>query len=983
MKKIIFHIVCSLVVLVGSPTYAQKSAASIKYQQQQQEKWVDSVYNSLSLDHQLGQLFMVAAYSNRDESHAQFILNLVKNYNIGGLIFFQGGPYRQAILTNRYQAAAKVPLLLSMDAEWGLGMRLDSTMNFPKQMTLGAIQNDRLIYKMGKEIARQCRRVGMHVNFAPVVDVNVNPNNPVIGYRSFGENKYLVAQKGVAYMKGLQDGMVMANAKHFPGHGDTDRDSHYSLPVIKHSKARIDSIELYPFKELIKEGLMSMMVAHLNIPSLDNAKHRPTTLSQKVVTDLLRKELGFQGIAFTDAMNMHGITKYYKAGKANSEALHAGNDVLLFPSQVPEAIERLKLDIKRHKISQEDIETRVKKILRVKYWAGLHENTSVNLNGLHADLHTKKADLLNKKLYQEAITTVRNEGDFLPIRRIDTNSFAVVSIGRSTNNTFQKTLKKYAPFDLYSLSKNQSDYSSLLKKLKRYKVVVVGVQQMSNRPSRKFGVTANSLAFLNELKQYTKVITTVFGNAYSLKYFSNEEHLICAYEENEYTLSLVPQIIFGAINSKGKLPITPHESIPYGTGIQLKSLGRLGYGKPEEVGINSEKLHAIDTIIQWAIQDRMTPGCQILFAKDGKVIYEKAFGSMTYQKKTPVTTETIYDLASITKVAGTLQSIMHLHEKGEIDLNRYLSSYLREAKKTNKSKVVIRDMLTHQAGLQPYIPFWYENTIVSDSIKDVFYQTTASNEHPIRVADQMYVRSDIEDSLIHWTLDSEMYGRVNRKSKKYPYKYSDLGYHLLKRVAEQKLDRQIETYLKYYVYKPLGMSNTSYNPTRNGFTRSRIAPTEIDSMYRKATVHGTVHDQVAAMVGGVGGHAGLFSNANDLAKLFQMLLNKGKYGGVRFYKGETVNLFTGKQNKYCRRGIGFDKPEWSGLGPSSEMVSSDSFGHSGFTGTLAWADPNYDLVYIFLSNRTYPNSANNLLLKHDIRTRVQDVMYEAMMLEKK
>ncbi|MFK7900076.1 MAG: glycoside hydrolase family 3 N-terminal domain-containing protein [Cyclobacteriaceae bacterium] len=972
---------CVLFLFLPFQLQAQRYAATKKLEIDQQMHWVDSVYQSLTVDQRLGQLFMVAAYSNRDEAHHQSIDRLVSKYGVGGLIFFQGGPLRQARLTNRYQRLAKVPLFMAMDAEWGLGMRLDSAMNFPKQMTLGAIQDNQLIYDMGKEIANQCKRIGMQINFAPVIDINVNRKNPVIGYRSFGENKYLVTEKARAYMKGMQHQKVLANAKHFPGHGDTDSDSHYSLPVIKHSVERLDSLELYPFKQLIKDSLMSMMIAHLHIPALDKGKHTPSTLSKKIVTDLLIKKLGFEGLIFTDAMNMHGVTKYFKAGQANSKALEAGNDVLLFPSEVPKAIESLKSSIRKENILEQDITYRVKKILKAKYWASLHQLKPVVLDSLYEDLNNPKAHALNYKLYEKALTVVKNENALLPIERLDTNSFAVVSIGEKKGNDFQQLLNRYVGFDFYELDKKASNYVSLLAKLSKYKIVVVGYHNMSNRPSRKFGVTPESVAFLTQLSKKTNVITSVFGNAYSLKYFSKQEQLICAFEDNNYTRALVPQLIFGAIGADARLPISINNEIRNGAGYTLKSLARLKYGLPEQVGINSQKLNPIDTIVNWAIRDTMTPGCQVLVAKDGNVIFDKSYGFQTYEKKKPVDYATIYDLASITKVVGTTPSIMKLFESGKLKLDKHLSHYLKESKKSNKAKIRIRRMFTHQAGLKPYIPFWY-HTIHPDSLASVYYSKTKSDSYSVKVTDDLYALKSIEDSLIHWTLETEL-RETNDTNKLFPYsyKYSDLGYHLMKRVVEQSMDESIPDFMNTNFYERLGMSSTSYIPLEKGYDKSTIAPTELDESYRMQEVRGVVNDQVAAMIGGVGGHAGLFSTTNDLVKYLQMMLDKGRYAEHRFLSPYTVNLFTQKQNKYCRRGLCWDKVQLKGLGPSSEMSSLSSYGHSGFTGTLIWVDPDYNLIYIFLSNRTYPKAANYKLLKNDIRTRIQDVVYEALLKE--
>ncbi|HXA00516.1 MAG TPA: glycoside hydrolase family 3 N-terminal domain-containing protein, partial [Cytophagaceae bacterium] len=585
-----------------------------------QEQWADSTLSTLSQEERIGQLFMVAAFSNKDEGHYSEIDKLVREYHIGGLIFFKGGPRRQAILTNRYQAEAKVPLFIAMDAEWGLAMRLDSTISYPKQMTLGAIADDKYIYRMGADIASQCKRLGVHINFAPVIDVNSNPANPVIGVRSFGEDKVNVAGKGIAYMKGMQDNKVMANAKHFPGHGDSETDSHVSLPVISQPITRLNDVELYPYRRLIQDSLMSIMVAHLYVPALDKTPNRATTLSKDVVTGLLRNELGFKGLIFTDALNMKGVSGFYKPGEVDLLALLAGNDVLLYAENVPLAIQKIKKAIKGKDISQEEIDERVKKILRAKYWAGLHDRKPIELANLYEDLNNADAKAFRQMLYEQAITVVKNETEYLPIKILDTTSFASVSIGLDKENAFQQGLSNYAPFDHFVIpNKNATDtvYGEVLQQLHQYEVVIVGIHNTEMFNYSNFGISESSKKFIEKLSAKKRVILAVFGNPYSLKYFTYSKNLICAYEDNEITRKIVPQIIFGAITATASLPVTADAAtMKVGQRALIpETLNRFRFGFPENAGIDSKVLSRIDSIATKAIADGATPGCQVLVAK--------------------------------------------------------------------------------------------------------------------------------------------------------------------------------------------------------------------------------------------------------------------------------------------------------------------------------------------------------------------------------
>ncbi|MDH3709338.1 MAG: serine hydrolase [Cyclobacteriaceae bacterium] len=959
--------------------FINELSAQQVYRSSTEERWVDSVYQNLSEDQRIGQLFMVAAYSNKSPDHQKAIEKLIKQYHLGGLIFMQGGPVRQVRLTNHFQQLSKVPLFIAMDAEWGLGMRLDSTISYPRQMTLGAISDNQEIYRMGEEIALQCRRLGVHINFAPVVDINTNPDNPVIGSRSFGQNKHNVAQKGLAYMRGLESQGIMANAKHFPGHGDTGKDSHYTLPVIQHNRQRLKDEELYPFQKLVDNGLRSTMVAHLHIPALDPVPNRAATLSPKVINGVLREEMNFKGLVFTDALNMKGVTQFFKPGDIEVQALLAGNDVLLFSEDVPAAVRQIKAAMTQEKLDDKLLEEKVKKILKAKYQAGLNQYQPANPDNLHRYLNRPEAQLVNRRLYEKALTVVNNRRSNIPVKVLDTTYFASLTIGTNGKNTFQKRLSKYASFNHYQLGKNAkttAEYEKFLTKLENFNQVVVGLHNLNNSRSRKYGINLKDIEFIKQLQKRTNVIVVVFGNPYSLQYLQDIDHLICAYEDKEITHDVVPQLIFGAIGANGSLPVSSG-SLTAGQGHTTAPLKRLGYDLPESVGMDSRVLARIDAIAEEAIRDQATPGCQVLVARKGKVIFEKSYGYFTYDSLNAVTDETLYDIASITKVMATLQAVMFLEERGVIDINNKASSYLPELQESNKKNIYIRDLLTHQAGLLPFIPFW-RRTIDEVGLKPEIYSAFPEQNFQNQISLGLYSINSLQDSLWHWTIDSKLRPSRFRRGSHYTYKYSDMGFYILKKLTENYLNQPIEQFLEQNYYRPLGLTTMTYLPLCK-FPLERIAPTEDDKYFRNALICGTVHDQGAAMFGGIAGHAGIFSNATDLAIMAQMNLQDGYYGGARYLQNGTLSKFTRQQSSKNRRGLGWDKPERSGRpGPTSRYASTQSYGHTGFTGTSVWVDPEFDLVYVFLSNRIHPKANNFKLIKSNIRTRIQDAIYESM-----
>ncbi len=974
------------------------------------DRWVDSVFNSLTLEQKIGQLFMVAAYSNRDSEHVDEVARLISEYNIGGLIFFQGGPVRQAKLTNHYQSVAQTPLMIAMDAEWGLGMRLDSTLSYPRQMTLGAIQDDQLIYRMGAEIARQMKRLGVHVNFAPVLDINNNPENPVIGSRSFGEDKWSVARKAFFYMKGMQDNNILAVGKHFPGHGDTDTDSHYDLPVMMHTRERLDSLELFPFRHLINSGIGGLMTAHIHMPLLDPTPNLASTLSPRIINKLLVDELGFNGLIFTDALNMKGVSDYFPPGTVELISLIAGNDMMVFPEDVPKAVEIIKNEVEKGNFPEEEINRRCKKILMAKFWLGLNDTGDIETDNLYNDLNGTEASLLKRKLIGESITLVSNPGSLIPFSRLDTLKIATVAIGRNELSSFQETISLYAPVSHYNLSPDagSEERESFVAGLDIYNMVVVGMHGMNRRVSDGFGIKDGAAQFVEQLSERNNVVLSVFGSPYGLSRLngiSGLSSLAVAYEDEPEYGDLAAQMLFGGIMAKGRLPVHAAGKFRQGTGYITRDKVRLAYSMPEETGLNTEKLNRIDSIVHEAITAGASPGAQVLVARNGMVAFHKAYGYHTYQEKVPVRKTDLYDLASVTKIASTALVLMKLKDDGDLDIYSTLGENIPELEGTNKEDLAIKDVLTHQAGLEPWIPFHFsffesylpQEEAISRSFSGNYphrlgsaryltrnykfaegiFSRLPSREFSIHVASGMYMNHAYTDTIFKRIAESDV-----RSRKK--YLYSDLGYYYMKQIAERKTGVTIDRYVQNRFYSPLGAGTLTYRPL-NRFPAERIVPTENDVYFRRQLLQGYVHDPGAALLGGGGGHAGLFSNANDLAKLMQMYLQGGEYGGTTFLSREVLDYFTGahKLDNDNRRGIAFDKPERnpSRNGPAAKDASENSYGHSGYTGTIVWVDPDEQLVYIFLSNRVHPDQFNNKLIEKNIRTRIQQVIYDSIIKE--
>lgn len=941
--------------------------------QSQKNQWVDSVFNSLSVDEKIGQLFMINVPARASADALKEIEDKIKSHEIGGIIFQQENPYQQAAATKRFQSISKIPLLVGQDAEWGLGQMVDSTISFPRALLLGAIKNDTLIYRMGEEVARQMKVIGLNLNFGPLADINSSPDDALISYRYFGQDKKKVANKTTAFMNGLQDNGVLACAKHFTIRGLTVTDVQNTVPTVQPST---DSVTAFPYQKLFENNLAGVMPASSNFPlfyeSLKHLKRNSydaATLSLLFTGTWLKEKLNFRGLSFIDLDQVKVLAEKSKGGEAEVFAFQAGNDILIGPEEVGQAIRKIKKLVKTEQQYDDQLTLTVKKILAAKYDAGLFQNPEINLDNLLSKLNTPRAQLLKQQLYEAAVTVVRDDQKVLPVQLLENKNFAyVTSDGTLPNDDFYAYISKYVNA-AYFTANEQTDPLELSDALANHQIIIVGIF-----PQTKPEVLERLNKVLEPMESTHQVIYCDFGNQKFLPTASKFATVITAYTNTTETLRAVPQVIFGALKADAVLPFTPSLNLKAGTGVETKAINRLTYSIPEDAQMDAETLEKIEKVVNEAINMGATPGAQVFVARNGKVIYDRSFGALTYEKGPPVTSETIYDLASLTKVSATLQAVMFMYEKGIIDIYKKVSYYLPELKKTNKKDITILEMLTHQAGLAPFIPMWTE-TVKDTVFLPLYYNRKRDELHPLQVAPNLFASPNIRDSVWTWIGKSKLVDRPARTP--FAYRYSDLGFLIFQRLAEKMLNQPLDDFVSQNLYEPLGAYTTGFNPL-NHFSAQLIAPTEDDKIYRRARISGTVHDERAAMMGGVAGHAGLFSNANDLGKLGQMLLQEGTYGGTKYYKPETIRLFTHKQFDRSRRGLGWDKPiqsDWNS--PTSLYASPRTFGHTGFTGTCMWVDPEFNLVYIFLSNRVYPDR-NNKLITANIRSRVQDVIYESI-----
>jgi beta-N-acetylhexosaminidase len=946
------------------------------------DRWVDSVYLTLSLEQKVGQLFMPIV--SPTSSWRSRISGYINNQKVGGLLFSKGTLVEQAKITNYAQELSKVPLLIAVDGEWGLSMRLGDAPHFPRNIIVGAISDDSLLTLYGMEVARQCREMGIHVNFAPSIDVHTNPNNPVIGTRSYGENPVNVARQGIAFARGMEANRVMAVAKHFPGHGDTTDDSHKKLPTIHHNLDRLEEVELYPFREYVNAGLSGIMSGHLNVPQL-KTNGLPASLSPAIGIDLLKEEMGFTGLTFTDGMMMKGVVNQ---PDASVRALLAGNDVILGVSNQQKAFNSVLAAVENGAISTELLEEKVRRILSYKYILGVQKLKPIQTSTILQRVATPSTEWLQHSLYDHAITLLKNQHTILPLQGLDTLRIISVALGAPVDNTFQQYLKKYSIVQTYQ-AKNIEQFLAE-NELKANDLLIVSLHHKEAADS----------ASLQRLIKNKQAIVVFFTMPYEIDRYkqiiNTAEAVMLAYDNTSFAQMSAAQGIFGGIALGGRLPIST-SLFPAGSGIDTPKT-RLGYSFPEEVGIASKHLSGIESIALEGIRKKAYPGCQILIAKDGMIIYEKEFGHYSYDHSQEVTSETLYDIASITKIAATLPAVMKLYDEKKLALLDPIDKFVPETKGSDKAKIPLRSLLFHESGITSFIPY-YNSAIDPDSYKGALFGKRSSIYHAqyagawgrtdyrfsptlispdssaqfyMPVAKNLYASKQMHDVLLRDVIATPL-----QKNKRYVY--SCLNFMLLKEAVEQITQTDLDSYVKTQFYHKLGAVTTTFQPLRY-FSEDLITPTEVDPFFRKQHLRGYVHDEGAALFGGISGNAGLFSTAGDLAKLGQMWLNGGIYGGERLLSEETVKLFTTAKSSSSRRGLGFDKPDPRNneASPTSPTTPVEVYGHTGFTGTCIWIDPTNNMIYIFLSNRVNPSRTPNRLSTLNIRERIQDEIYKAL-----
>ncbi|MBR4134976.1 MAG: serine hydrolase [Bacteroidales bacterium] len=926
------------------------------------------VMSRMTLEEKIAQLMIIRISSTETEAYNQSKIAEIEKYQVGGVCFFKGGPVRQAILTNRIQAVSKVPLFISIDGEWGPAMRLDSCVAFPRQMTLGALaaNHDTLIYRMGQEVAQQCKAVGINLNFAPVIDINNNAKNPVINSRSFGENRDKVTFKGALYLHGMTEGGIIGCLKHFPGHGDTETDSHLGLPVIKKSRIELDELELYPYRQLMAINPDMIMVAHLNIPALDPAPNSVSSLSYPIVSELLKKEYGYTGLIITDGLEMQGVQKQKQfVGDIEIRALLAGADLLLLPEETGAVIQAIKKAVEEGTIPEELINERCLRVLEFKSSKGLLRTPKpLDITAIKQRMNEPSAQLVNDQIEQYAITMLKND-HILPLKEAATTLF--LCIGREElRSDYQKALASYPmPCQYISKAPTAKEQETVRGEAQKYQRIIIAYGGSNQLANKGYGVDAKAVAIIQELAKNKEVVLLHLGNPYALNSFPALDHckgILVAYQFTPNSLQCAVDACFGQQNCEGFLPVSI-DLFPAGTGL---SYARRYDGNmsvlPENVTTRLDKL------LQKGITDKVYPGCVVFAMKDDTVVYHKAFGNFTYAAQDKMTLETMFDVASVTKTAATTLAVMKLYDDHRFSLTDPIGQYLPYLKGTDKANITIAELLTHTSGLTAFIPFY---TKIQGN--EHYLRKYRSTNYDIQVADHLYLRNDYPDTM--------RYTIAHSKLKAKQYEYSDLNFLLLKDMVEQITGQSLESFLEENFYGPMGLKRTSFNPLSHGYRKQDVAPTEMDKTFRKQVVQGYVHDQTSALFYGNAGNAGLFTTAAELGAIYKMVFDGGVYRGRRYLSEETVQLFTTMYPMHgCQeRGLGFHTPKADGSSTIVPALAGKKiFGHQGFTGTVVWCDPDSGLLYVFLSNRVYPDCYPNKLSQSRIRLLAHELIYEGI-----
>ncbi|MEX2435669.1 MAG: glycoside hydrolase family 3 N-terminal domain-containing protein [Balneolaceae bacterium] len=888
---------------------------------------VDSLMLSMTLREKIGQLFVVPAYGNFTNDHELHYLRLkrmIARYNIGGVIFMRGDVYGQALMTNKLQDISKIPLWITQDMEYGAAMRVREATRFTPAMGIAATGDPSNAYLAGKITAREARALGVHQVFAPVLDVNNNPENPVINVRSFSANPNVVANFGQYFIDGVQSEGLLATAKHFPGHGDTDTDSHLSLPVIHHDYARLDSLELVPFRVTVKNGLESVMSAHIAYPNISENIDLPGTLDESILSRILIDSLNFKGLVVTDGLEMKGITDKFSPGEAVIQALLAGADLMVISPDEMTAISEIERAVQMGRISKERIDQSVQKILELKKERGVFKSHQVDIDALSSRIHTATYQTIANTIARKSVTILKNNRNILPIRDKDFLRVLVVAVADdesgSTGSNLAREIRNYhnnVTFHTLDKRSGSEEKAKILKAADTADLIIIGsfIMVRSHQPIQLDEDHRRLLKLLTARNKPT--VLMAFGNPYVIQDLPETDvHLLAWSSDSNQVKQSVPAL-FGAAEVQGKLPVSIPGMNEFGDGLTFNHTA-LRPDRPEAAGLSTDSLLAVDMIMQQAIDDSTFPGGVVAVVKNGILAWHEGYGYHDYSKTKEVMNTNVFDLASLTKVMATTTSIMKLFEEGEISLDDPVRKYFPEFSEGDRRDITIEHLLLHTSGLPAFKVY----------------------------VDKLKTRAEILNAIKNEPLE-------NTPGEKYVY--SDLGFILLAEIVEEVSGLRIDRYIRDRFFYPMGMYAGHYNPARLGsWMTRRIPPTEIDDVYNRGIVQGVVHDERAYFMDGVAGHAGLFASARDIATYSFMLLNGGTYAGHQYLQPETIEMFTSRQSPINHRGYGFDRKS-DGFSTAGSLTGERAFGHLGFTGTSLWLDPDEDIAIILLTNRTYPS----------------------------
>lgn len=897
------------------------------------ERWVRTTLRKMTLEEKVGQVMWDRAdgrFLNEQDPAFLKLKERIRKLHLGGYVIFAGTPHDTAAFANALQRASKLPLLIAADFERGPAMRVALSSAVPDNMAIGATGDPAYAAFAAELTAREARAMGVQWIYAPVADVNNNPDNPIINTRSYGEDPAQVAKFVAAYVRAAEAGGVLSTAKHFPGHGDTATDSHIALGVVTGDRARLERVELPPFRAAIDAGASSIMTAHLAVPAIEPDTTLQATLSRNVLTGLLREQLGFKGLIATDALEMGGVTRLYWPGEVAVRALEAGADCLLLPPEPELAFRSLRDAVRSGRITEQRLNQSVERILRAKARLGLHRQRLVSLDNVGKVVADPQAQTRIEQIANASITLVRDQVNAIPMSLAGRKKLLAVVMATGPNpadEVFVAELRRRAETaDIMRLAPDftEARAQEVLKRAAGADAVIAALFVRAVSGKGTVGMPANQAALLKQLAASGKpVIAISFGNPYLIRAFPEVGTYLCAYSTADASERAAVRAIFGEVPVSGRLPVTIPGIAPLGTGPERPAVDTKL--RDETAGQEARFARVFQAVEKW-IGERAFPGAVLAVGQKGSLAALKAFGKFDYSKEAPpVATDTIYDLASVSKVVGTTTAAAILYEKGELLLDLPVVRYIPEfAGAPGHEEITVRALLTHSSGLPAYEKLFLEEKDREGILKRIYAMPMAA--------------------------------KPGQKMA-----YSDFGIILVGEIIQRITGMPLDGFLREQVFDPLGMKNTGYNPAPSLLLR--IPPTE-DDPFRKRVVRGQVHDENCFVMGGVCGHAGLFSAAGDLAVFAQMMLNGGTYGGRRILKRSTVDLFTTRQPgpPNSTRALGWDTPPAKGTW-TGDYMSPRSFIHTGFTGTSVVVDPDKDLFVILLTNRVHPTRENPRIAK--------------------